>query len=172
MPNYANGKIYKLVNTVTESIYVGSTCKSLTHRKNQHKRSSEQFIQRRVYSHIRMVGWNAVSIVLIEAHPCRNRNELRLRERYWVDQLHPILNSWRPSVTPEERKQAVREYQRIYYAMPEQRAKQRARIRCPCGTVYTRTGKWNHERTEAHRMHVALNGNVSPVSDLSDTPSP
>ena len=39
MPDFQNAKVYKLVNTVDDKIYVGSTCRSLAKRKQGHKKS-------------------------------------------------------------------------------------------------------------------------------------
>ena len=36
MPNYQNGKIYKLVNTEGTLTYIGSTCQTLARRKAKH----------------------------------------------------------------------------------------------------------------------------------------
>ena len=41
MVNYADGKIYKLVNNVDNKIYVGSTCNPLRLRKSGHKIKSK-----------------------------------------------------------------------------------------------------------------------------------
>jgi hypothetical protein len=37
MPDYENGKIYKLVNEVDDEIYIGSTTVRLCNRKSKHK---------------------------------------------------------------------------------------------------------------------------------------
>ena len=37
MVNYQNGKIYKIVNDVTDDIYVDSTIQQLSHRFQDHK---------------------------------------------------------------------------------------------------------------------------------------
>jgi hypothetical protein len=42
------------------------------------------------------VGWDNVKIVLIEACPCSNKDELLRHERRWIDELKPSLNINRP----------------------------------------------------------------------------
>jgi hypothetical protein len=37
MPDYQQGKIYRLVSNKTEDVYYGATTRTLTHRKNHHK---------------------------------------------------------------------------------------------------------------------------------------
>jgi group I intron endonuclease len=89
---YAQGKIYKLVNDVDYKIYVGSTCLALRKRLHYHKTRAKSSPTRQVYAHLSSVGWENVKIVLIEAHPCSNKDELIRHERCWVDELKPSLN--------------------------------------------------------------------------------
>jgi len=85
MVNYANGKIYKLVNNIDEKEYVGSTCNPLYKRKGQHKGMAGLHPERRVYAHLNKIRWENVEIILIENYPCANREELTKRERYWIE---------------------------------------------------------------------------------------
>lgn len=90
--NFQNAKIYKLVNTKTEDIYVGSTCSVLRKRLFEHKHKKDN---RKVYTHLNQIGWDKVHIVLIENYPCSDKFELCKREQYWIDSLQPSLNSIR-----------------------------------------------------------------------------
>jgi hypothetical protein len=92
MPNFANGEIYKLVNSVDDEIYIGSTCGTLHLRKCRHKKDANRQPNRRVYEHLNRVGWTNVRIILIESFPCSNKNELLRREQYHIDLLQPSLN--------------------------------------------------------------------------------
>ena len=91
--NYQNSKIYKLVNTVDNEIYIGSTCSTLAKRKGGHKSKARRNPNRRVYQHLNRVGWNNISIILIESVSAFNKDQLRLREQYYIDLLNPSLNS-------------------------------------------------------------------------------
>ena len=102
MVNYVNGKIYKLVNNVDDEIYIGSTCSTLTKRKNGHKDMSKRRPTMRVYIHLNQIGWDNVEIVLIESHSCSNKDELHRRERYWIDKLKPKINMLIPTRTYKE----------------------------------------------------------------------
>jgi hypothetical protein len=83
MPNYQNGKIYKIVCNITDECYIGSTC--------------EPTVARRLAGHvINYKVWKAgkgkkvtsydiidkgdYQIFLIESFPCNSRDELRSRE--------------------------------------------------------------------------------------------
>ena len=102
MDRYQNGKIYKLVNSIDNKIYVGSTCLTLTKRKHHHKATSIKFPNRAVYFHIIQIGWENIDIVLIENFPCQSKNELHRRERFFFDELKPELNYQVPTRTQKE----------------------------------------------------------------------
>ena len=89
---YRNSKIYKLVNSVDNRIYVGSTVNSLSRRKSGHRTASIKQPTRPVYAHLNSVGWEHVSIILIENYVCSTKDELRAREQYYIDLLNPSLN--------------------------------------------------------------------------------
>ena len=108
MSRYENGKIYKLVNNCDKEIYIGSTCLPLHKRYYKHKSVAKTDVKRKVYEHLNTIGWDEVKIILIESFPCDNKMELEKRERYYIDQLSPSLNTiLRPYVTEKERKQTL-----------------------------------------------------------------
>jgi len=109
MVNYANGKIYRLVNNVDEKYYIGSTCNPLHKRKNGHKRDAVKSPEQPVYKHLNIIGWDNVEIILIESYPCNSKAELEARERYWIELMKPVLNKVIPTRTPKERYQATPE---------------------------------------------------------------
>lgn len=92
MINYTNSKIYKLVNSVDNLIYVGSTTSTLTKRLSEHKTCANRNPTRRVYQHLNRIGWNNVRIVLVESVSCANKDELIRAEQFHIDSLRPSLN--------------------------------------------------------------------------------
>lgn len=96
MVNYANSKIYKLVSEIDNMIYVGSTTRSLAQRKGEHLSKAKKK-PRKVHDHFNSIGWENVSIILVEAYPCENIEVLRQRERHWIDTLGAELNRHIPS---------------------------------------------------------------------------
>lgn len=90
---YRNSKIYKVINTVDDEFYVGSTMCSLQERLRKHKNAStDNDNTMKICQHMRKHGENKFKIVLIEEYPCNNRHELELREGYWIQELKPTLN--------------------------------------------------------------------------------
>ena len=91
---YSNGKVYKLVNTVDNHIYVGSTCTTLSKRFYNHKKqSSRDTHNARVYTHLNKVGWENVRIILIKNIVCKTKDNLLMCEQFYIDRLSPYLNT-------------------------------------------------------------------------------
>ena len=91
MPNYANSKVYKLINSVDGKIYSGSTTVSLSMRLAQHKCEATRK-NNPVYRHFNTIGWDTVRIILIETVTCINKEQLIQREQHYIDLLKPSLN--------------------------------------------------------------------------------
>ena len=102
MTDYSKGKIYKIICD-TDEIYVGSTIQSLTRRLDRHKSG----YRGKATSEL-LMNKNP-KIILIEDYSCRTRKELLIRERYWIDKID-CVNTDRPHITEEERKQYMREW--------------------------------------------------------------
>ena len=179
MPNYENSKIYKLVNNVDDKIYVGSTVMRLSKRKGQHKEKLNKYPDRKVYKHINQVGWGNVDIVLIEKYPCKDKEELHARERYFIEELKAELNNNKPLQTIEEYREINKEkfikYDKERYNNPnglrkeyaKQKAKEsyeknkdkinerrREKINCECGGKYSISVKSRHMKTKKHLKYI------------------
>ena len=93
---YSEGKIYKLITTCDDDVYVGSTCQSLNRRMQLHRCTATKRCNQKVYHHLNNVGWDNVTIELIEPYPCTSKAELEGREAHWINELKPTLNTNRP----------------------------------------------------------------------------
>ena len=92
---YKNSKVYKLISYCDNSIYIGSTIQSLYKRLYEHKNSNK--LQRNVYKHFNLIGWEHVQIILIESFNLKNRDELRREEDRYIqlyknDKMYNLLN--------------------------------------------------------------------------------
>lgn len=76
---YEEGKIYRLV-CEDGHYYIGSTIQSLMDRFKNHKTLSKQGVNK-VYEYINGIGWEHVTIELLEDYPCQNKKELSAREK-------------------------------------------------------------------------------------------
>ena len=92
MPNYANGKIYKVLNSVDNEIYVGSTVEPLSARMAKHRAKIAAIPHYKLYQHMNNIGKDMFYIELIELCPCSSKEELRAKEGEWIRQVG-ALNS-------------------------------------------------------------------------------
>jgi group I intron endonuclease len=76
---YANGKIYKITNTVNDEVYIGSTCKTLQERFSNHMRSCRCDPQKAHYPLYKMMkefGAEKFFIELVQEAPCESLEQL------------------------------------------------------------------------------------------------
>lgn len=116
---YNTGKIYKLV-CEDGKYYIGSTIRPLKARLSSHKNASTKTETNIAYNHIKTIGWDNVTIEIIEVFSCENRNQLLERETLHIAQHKEdimCLNTRNPLTddTTPEAKQAHKETCRQYY---------------------------------------------------------
>lgn len=98
MPNYSNGKIYRIVCNETGKQYIGSTTISLAARLSQHKKIFK--CQKNCTSRD-VLEYNDFSIVLIEDYPCERKEQLLQRERFYIETMD-CVNKKIPTRTAAE----------------------------------------------------------------------
>ena len=120
MPDYSNGKIYKITSSNTDLIYIGSTTQSLSVRKSDHVRRFRKFQEDSkidTVSHKIFSFGGSIDICLVENYPCENKEQLHARERYFIENL-TCVNKQRPGRTQkeykEQHKEKIDEYQKNY----------------------------------------------------------
>ena len=79
---YQKGKIYKLLSK-NGHYYIGSTTQPLPQRLHNHKRLSKLGVNK-VYEFINQIGWDKITIELIEDYSCASKKELNVRENYYI----------------------------------------------------------------------------------------
>lgn len=93
MPDYQNGKIYKIVDLDSNDCYIGSTTLALSQRLAQHVSSYKRWLKGKtnfVTSYI-IIEKGDYDIVLIENYPCNSKEELHARESHY-SQTIPSVN--------------------------------------------------------------------------------
>ena len=94
MPNYEDGKVYIIRNTITDDVYVGSTTQLLCNRMKNHRRNCIiNNCTTKVYNMCRDIGMDNFYIELLEKYPCSSKEELNAREGQWIRHLKPSMNS-------------------------------------------------------------------------------
>lgn len=81
MPDYQNGKIYKIESLEGDCVYYGSTTQKLCVRKAEHKRN---YKDNRGITSERVLCFNDAKIYLVENYPCDSKEELIAREAYYI----------------------------------------------------------------------------------------
>lgn len=106
MPDYTNGKIYKIYNTFTNDIYIGSTTQLLCQRMRKHRHNSkyDNYQTIKLYKCFHEYGIDNFYIELIENYNCDSKEQLTAREGYHIRKLQPSLNTVIIGRTNEEYK--------------------------------------------------------------------
>ena len=106
--DYSKTHFYKVVckDVNVKDYYIGHTA-NFTKRKNKHKtccvNESNDHYNLRLYKFLRENGgWNNWDMVLINTENHKNRLEVLRREREYIEQYEPSLNSILPHRTEED----------------------------------------------------------------------
>ena len=89
-PNkYANGKIYKIVDTGYNECYYGSTRQPLCSRMSSHRRAYNRYKNGKTcyitsYGLFDKYGLDNCKIELVELYPCGSKAELEMREGHYI----------------------------------------------------------------------------------------
>jgi hypothetical protein len=151
------GFIYKIVclNPEVKDTYVGS-CNNMTKRKCDHKtacnNSNNKAYNFNVYQLIREHGgWSNWSMIAIEQVEYNIKHELRLRERFHLENLKATLNKCIPSRTYQESQQAYREANKT-----EINEAKKQIITCACGTSLTKSVISRHKQSKNHKQYEQI----------------
>ena len=99
MPNYENGKIYKIVCNITGDVYIGATTQKLSQRLTQHVSSSKKTLRPLKSRDLILRG--DYQIVLIENYSCNSKEELERKEREHIE-ANICVNRYMPTRTIKE----------------------------------------------------------------------
>jgi group I intron endonuclease len=83
--DYSQAKIYKIINSANNNIYVGSTCSKLCKRMAEHRRASisKRDKDTKFYKSVNEIGVEHFRIILVKEFSCDNNNQL-VAEEYKV----------------------------------------------------------------------------------------
>lgn len=70
MPNYQNGKVYRILQDGMKTVYIGSTTQELSARMGQHRKGVKRWPELKLYKLMAKVGVDHFSIELILDCPC------------------------------------------------------------------------------------------------------
>jgi hypothetical protein len=137
MDRYSKAKIYKIVDNTSRKVYVGSTCEdTLAKRLSKHVDSYKRHLKGN-YNNVtsfQILSNENYDIILIENYPCNNKDELRARERYWIENTDFCVNKNIPTRTREEL--------------------DNMKVKCDCGATTLRRCVTKHLRTPKHQRYL------------------
>ena len=159
MPNYSNGKIYRIVDNTINQQYFGSTTIGLSLRLAGHlkqfkvwKKTSIKFI-----TSFKIIENGNYDIVLVEEFPCGNKEQLHKRERFHIEN-NKCVNKFIPTRTgleyrrehTEDKQQYDLQYRTNNYETIN------AKNICYCGGLYKTKHKSTHFKTPKHLTYYPL----------------
>ena len=149
MINYENSKIYKLTNTTTNQIYVGSTTRDLKTRYREHL-SRYKTKTNRIKSYLLFNDTDNVIIELLENVNCKNKKELHDRELHYIQSLD-CVNKYCPTRDNKQYYQETKKALINYHNNKEEINKKRLeKITCECGAIVSKAGLGRHKKTIQH----------------------
>ena len=120
MPDYQNGKIYKIYCNITEEVYYGSTTVPLCKRMSGHRSNYAICLEggkRSTCKSFAILGRGDYSYSLVEDCPCNSKEQLFARERFYI-QNNYCVNKCVPGRTAkewrEDNKEVIIEKQKQY----------------------------------------------------------
>jgi hypothetical protein len=96
MPNYQEGKIYKIVNDVNDQVYIGSTTQALIKRFRCHCSNAKNsiFATSYFYDKMREIGIQHFRIELIKLYPCASKEKLETEEFRVSQEMDSVRNGY------------------------------------------------------------------------------
>lgn len=184
--DYSQGKIYKI--TADDMTYYGSTIMTLQQRFNHHKYNNGI----NICTSKSIIDTGKAIIELVENFSCQSKNELHIRERYWIEN-NECVNKVLPIQTQEERKEYEKQYrdehrdknlkyfneyyknnhdeqltkskQNYYKNRDREIARMKTKITCECGTITNKTHVNRHKQSKKHQAWILKsNHNIECMS--------
>jgi molecular chaperone DnaK (HSP70) len=114
MTNYKTGRIYKIICSQSNDIYIGSTFNRLSDRFRQHKLAFNQYLNNNhccisIFPYFEKYGIENFKIILIKEYNVCDKKGLLVYEQLWINKLNSI-NNW-CAFQPFNKKQ----YGKLYY---------------------------------------------------------
>ena len=168
MPDYKNGKIYKIVCYDTDEIYIGSTVQDLQHRLSIHKSPANNCCSKQI------IDRNNYYIELLETYPCNNEFELNRKEGEYQRAIECINHNIAGRTRKEreqnnkeknakrkqeyykehyqDKKEAIAKYYKEYRQnnLETIKALQSKVVICECGIKSTHANLARHKTTKRH----------------------
>ena len=134
MVNYADAKIYRIVDNSTGLQYIGSTTQSLAKRMHEHRADYRIWVkhEKNYLTSFKILETGREKIELIEKCDVSSRDELRAREGHWIRELDCVNKNvagrtWKEYNQLPEVKKRNKEYHQLPEVRERNNRKERER---------------------------------------------
>lgn len=140
------GKVYKIICTQSNDIYIGSTFNTLRDRWMEHKNRYRQYQKNNsrnmsIHPYFDKYGIDNFKIILIKEYVVVDRNHLESKEQLWINRLKNIniQSAFNPMRNYKLNKnERLKQYRYLTYTCSI------------CNIELVKKGKAKHERTKKH----------------------
>lgn len=159
MVNYQLGKIYKIVDTITNECYTGSTCQpTLAKRLAKHVAAYNQYCNGKEHwiTSFSILANNNYEIALLEHFPCESKEQLHSRERFHTRSITCVNKIRNQGLLAEVGKKEFRRLiDKEYYENNKEKVSERKKIYRDQNkdkvSEYARLYNENHKEQIKHR---------------------
>ena len=150
--DYSKAKIYKILNNISNDVYIGATCQPLSKRMAKHRGDYKHPKRKhyKLYQKITEIGVEQFYIELVKETPCDNAEQLRAIEGEYIRQ-QGTLNTRIEGRTKQQytidNKEKKAEYDKEYReANKEYRKQQKAEYHEQNKEYYNQRNKENYQK--------------------------
>jgi hypothetical protein len=195
MPDYQNGRIYKIIDLETNECYIGSTTLALSQRLAQHVSTYKRWSNGKggYMTSFKIIEQDDYDIVLIEKFPCNNKEELHSRESHHTQTIQCVNKNKNQGLYNalgkidyskqyyinnkehiqeqkkqyrEQTKEHIIERSKQYYI--KNKDKMTEKHDCQCGGCYITNHKARHLKTAKHLQYY--NENTYKITEKHECP--
>ena len=85
---FENAKMYCILNSIDDAVYVGSTCQTLSQRMTKHRHNTKSRPNSmKLTQKMQEQGIEHFYIELLEEYPCENKDQLMKKEGEWIRKI-------------------------------------------------------------------------------------
>ena len=156
--DYQNSKIYKIESHQGNKVYIGSTTEKTLARRmachRSHYKGWKDGKRYRVSSYYLFdeYGLENCNIVLVENYPCNTKDELTIREQFYIKNTENCVNKCRAVTSIDEKRQQLKEYHEKN--IDAIHARKNEKYTCDCGAILSKSSKSRHIRTPNHIKYL------------------
>lgn len=161
--DYSTGKIYKIISSTSNYVYIGSTTNTLSTRFSIHKAHYKSGKNKNLSMIFDNNNIDNCYIELIKNYPSSCRNELEREEGIEIRKINNDTSTKEICLNYNIAGRTQKEYYKDnkqqfveYYNNHKEKINERKNQKyiCECGGKYLRTHKATHEKTEKHQSFI------------------